>query len=75
VDVPQNKAVLHFSSLQADVLAQYKPTIDTKSLIAELKRFNELAADALVSFKSIRSIVLYYEDVISNRTVSPIGLY
>ena len=75
MDVPQNKKVLHFSSLQADVLAQYKPTIDTKSLIAELKRSDKLAADGLVSFKKIRSIVLYYEDVVSNRTVRPLALY
>jgi hypothetical protein len=56
--------------LQADVLAQYKPTIDTKSLIAELKRSDKLAADGLASFKKIRNIVLYYEDVVSNHTVS-----
>ena len=57
-------------SLQAVVLAQYKPTIDTKSLIAELRRSDKLAADGLVSFKKIRNIVLYYEDVVNNRTVS-----
>ncbi|KAE8769614.1 nodulation protein H-like [Hordeum vulgare] len=62
-----HKAHVHHRG-QADVLAQYKPTIDTKSLIAELKRSDKLAADALVRFKKIRSIVLYYEDVVSNRT-------
>ncbi|CAM0948980.1 unnamed protein product [Alopecurus aequalis] len=53
---------------QADILAQYKPTIDTTSLIAELRRSDKLAADGLVSFKKIRNIVLYYEDVVNNRT-------
>ncbi|XP_024315152.1 uncharacterized protein LOC100825055 isoform X3 [Brachypodium distachyon] len=53
---------------QADVLAEYKPTIITKSLIAELKRSDKLAADALVNFKTILNIVLYYEDVVSNRS-------
>uniref|UniRef100_A0ACD5ZA61 Uncharacterized protein n=1 Tax=Avena sativa TaxID=4498 RepID=A0ACD5ZA61_AVESA len=62
-----HKVHLHYRD-QADVLAQYRPTIDTKSLIAELKRTDKLATDALVSFKKIRNIVLYYEDVVSNRT-------
>lgn len=62
-----HKAHVHHRG-QADVLAQYKPTISTKSLIAELKRSDKLAADALVNFKTIRNIVLYYEDVVSNRT-------
>uniref|UniRef100_A0ACD5V8C6 Uncharacterized protein n=1 Tax=Avena sativa TaxID=4498 RepID=A0ACD5V8C6_AVESA len=63
-----HKAHVH-QRVQVDVLARYRPTtIDTKSLIAELKRSDKLATDALVSFKKIRNIVLYYEDVVSNRT-------
>ncbi|KAL6911907.1 hypothetical protein ACP4OV_000712 [Aristida adscensionis] len=53
---------------EAAVLAQYKPTIDKKSLISELKRSDKMAADGLVKFKNTRHIVLYYEDVVSNRT-------
>jgi hypothetical protein len=55
---------------QAEILAQYKPTIDKKTLITELKRSDKLASDALVNFKNTRHVVLYYEDVVSNRTVS-----
>nr|CAB3478524.1 unnamed protein product [Digitaria exilis] len=55
---------------QAEILAQYKPTIDKKMLITELKRSDKLAADAMVSFKNTKHIVLYYEDVVRNRTVS-----
>lgn len=62
-----HKAHVHHRD-QADILAQYKPTIDTKLLISELKRSDKLAADGLVSFKKIRNIVLYYEDVVGNRT-------
>ncbi|KAL6634842.1 hypothetical protein ACP70R_027513 [Stipagrostis hirtigluma subsp. patula] len=53
---------------EAAILAKYKPTIDTKLLIPELKRSDKLAADALVKFKNTRHIVLYYEDVVRNRT-------
>ncbi|GJN16271.1 hypothetical protein PR202_gb03318 [Eleusine coracana subsp. coracana] len=53
---------------QADVLARYKPTIDKKLLISELKRSDKLAADSLTNFKNIRHIVLYYEDVVRNHT-------
>ncbi|XP_066330924.1 uncharacterized protein [Miscanthus floridulus] len=54
---------------QAEILAQYKPTIDKKTLITELKRSDKLASAALVNFKNTRHVVLYYEDVVSNRTM------
>ncbi|XP_062207089.1 uncharacterized protein LOC133908893 [Phragmites australis] len=62
-----HKAHVH-SRDEADVLAKYRPTIDKKILIPELRRSDKLAADALVNFKNTRHIVLYYEDVVSNRT-------
>ncbi|KAL5223335.1 hypothetical protein ABZP36_028048 [Zizania latifolia] len=62
-----HKAHVH-SEHEANVLAQYKPIIDTKLLIAELKRSDRMAADALVNFKKTRHIILYYEDVVSNKT-------
>lgn len=64
------KLVLLFLELQADVLARYKPTINTTLLIPELKRADNLAADALQYFNSTRHIVLYYEDLVNNHTVS-----
>ncbi|KAG2592224.1 nodulation protein H-like isoform X1 [Panicum virgatum] len=62
-----HKAHVH-SKDEAEILAQYKPTIDRKMLITELKRSDKLASDALVNFKNTRHIVLYYEDVVRNRT-------
>uniref|UniRef100_A0A0D9V6J8 Sulfotransferase n=1 Tax=Leersia perrieri TaxID=77586 RepID=A0A0D9V6J8_9ORYZ len=62
-----HKSHVH-SKVEAQILAQFKPKIDTKKLIAELKRSDKLAADALVYFKSTRHTILYYEDVVSNTT-------
>ncbi|XP_020086963.1 uncharacterized protein LOC109709244 isoform X2 [Ananas comosus] len=64
-----HKAHVH-SKNEADVLARYKPTINTTLLIPELKRADNLAADALQYFNSTRHIVLYYEDLVNNHTVS-----
>ncbi|XP_072147183.1 uncharacterized protein [Setaria viridis] len=64
-----HKAHVH-SKQEAEILAQYKPTIDKKTLITELKRSDKLAVDALMNFKNTRHVVLYYEDVVKNRTVS-----
>ncbi|XP_066330923.1 uncharacterized protein [Miscanthus floridulus] len=63
-----HKAHVH-SKHEAEILAQYKPTIDKKTLITELKRSDKLASAALVNFKNTRHVVLYYEDVVSNRTM------
>ncbi|XP_015697852.1 nodulation protein H-like [Oryza brachyantha] len=62
-----HKSHVH-SKHEAEVLAQFKPEINTTSLIADLKKFDKLAADALVNFKTTRHIILYYEDVVSNKT-------
>lgn len=57
------------TSVQAKILAKYKPRINTTSLIPELKQTAETAAKAIEFFKTTRHIVLYYEDLINNRTV------
>ncbi|KAK3162143.1 hypothetical protein QOZ80_1BG0086000 [Eleusine coracana subsp. coracana] len=62
-----HKAHVH-TRHEADVLARYKPVIDKKLLISELKRSDKLAADGLANFKNTRHIVLYYEDVVRNHT-------
>ncbi|KAG6466430.1 hypothetical protein ZIOFF_075768 [Zingiber officinale] len=54
--------------MQADILANYKPTINITSLIPELKHVYKLGTDALDYFKSSRHILLYYEDLFNNRT-------
>lgn len=56
--------------MQADLLARYKPVIDVNSLIPKLKQLNDSAADALERLSSARHIVLYYEDLVQNRSVS-----
>ncbi|KAK6256617.1 hypothetical protein QUC31_000076, partial [Theobroma cacao] len=54
--------------LQAQILAKYKPTINTTQLIPELKRVEQTTAKAVEYFSSTRHIVLYYEDLVKNRT-------
>lgn len=55
--------------LQAKILAKYKPTINATLLIPELKQIEQTTAKAIEYFKSTRHIVLYYEDLITNRTL------
>ena len=55
--------------LQAQILAKYKPTINITQLIPELKRAEQKTAKAIEYFNTTRHIVLYYEDLVKNRTV------
>lgn len=61
------------NGLQAEILARYKPVIDASSLIPRLKQMNAWATDALEQLKSTRHIVLYYEDLVRNSTVSSLA--
>lgn len=54
---------------QAEILSKYKPTINSTQLIKNLRQVNQTTTKALEYFKSIRHIVLYYEDVVKNHTV------
>lgn len=62
-----HKAHVH-STNEAKVLAKFKPTINATLVIPTLRIADKAAADALESFKSTRHILLYYEDLIQNRT-------
>ncbi|WRX31261.1 Sulfotransferase domain - like 10 [Theobroma cacao] len=62
-----HKSHVH-SSAEAQILAKYKPTINTTQLIPELKRAEQTTAKAVEYFSSTRHIVLYYEDLVKNRT-------
>ncbi|CAL9089405.1 unnamed protein product [Musa textilis] len=62
-----HKAHVH-SKDEADVLARYKPTINTTLLIPELKHTDKWASEALGYFKSSRHILLFYEDLVNNKT-------
>ncbi|CAI9104368.1 OLC1v1003025C4 [Oldenlandia corymbosa var. corymbosa] len=62
-----HKSHVH-SSHEAEILAKYKPTINATMLIPSLKQVEQMVTEALGYFKSTRHIVLYYEDIIKNRT-------
>lgn len=62
-----HKSHVH-SHQEAEILARYKPTINATLLIPNLRQVEEMVTKALEYFKSTRHIVLYYEDIIRNRT-------
>lgn len=62
-----HKSHVH-SSQEAEILASYKPTINTTLLISNLRQVEEMVTKALDYFSSTRHIVLYYEDIINNHT-------
>ncbi|CAI0465271.1 unnamed protein product [Linum tenue] len=62
-----HKSHVH-SVAEAKVLAKYKPSLNASTLLAELKSVDSRAARAIAHFKSTRHIILYYEDVVGNRT-------
>lgn len=62
-----HKSHVH-SPHEAEILARYKPSLNSTLLIADLRQVREMTAKALEYFKSTRHIVLYYEDVVKNRT-------
>ncbi|GFY89611.1 P-loop containing nucleoside triphosphate hydrolases superfamily protein [Actinidia rufa] len=62
-----HKSHVH-SPHEAEILARYKPTINTTMLIPNLRQVEEMTAKALENFKSTRHITLYYEDIIKNQT-------
>lgn len=65
----KGRSQLVIEMFQADILAKYKPVINATLLIHNLRQVEETTAKALEYFKSTRHIVLYYEDVVRNRTV------
>ncbi|KAJ4914282.1 P-loop containing nucleoside triphosphate hydrolases superfamily protein [Raphanus sativus] len=63
-----HKSHVH-SPKEAEILAGYKPMINTTLLITELKKIQETTIKALAYFNTTRHILLYYEDVVDNRIV------
>ncbi|CAA0830140.1 P-loop containing nucleoside triphosphate hydrolases superfamily protein, partial [Striga hermonthica] len=53
---------------EAQILAGYKPAVNVTILISTLRSTEKTVIKALESFKSTRHIVLYYEDILANRT-------
>ncbi|XP_068643101.1 uncharacterized protein [Aristolochia californica] len=62
-----HKSHVHSPS-EAEVLAKYRPKINTTVLLEDLKNLEEWTANALDYFKSTRHIILYYEDLVNNQT-------
>ncbi|KAL2906201.1 Nodulation protein H [Bienertia sinuspersici] len=59
----------HVHSLEeAEALSNYKPLINSTSIISDLKEAEFTMAQALAYFNSTRHIILYYEDLIQNRS-------
>ncbi|KAG2408634.1 uncharacterized protein HKW66_Vig0034560 [Vigna angularis] len=52
----------------ADTLSKYKPIINSTSLLVDLKDMEMRMAKALEYFSINRHMILYYEDLIRNRT-------
>ncbi|KAL2456517.1 Uncharacterized protein Adt_46762 [Abeliophyllum distichum] len=65
-----HKSHVH-SPQEAEILARYKPAINTTLLIPNLRQVEEMVTKSLEYFKSTRHIILYYEDIIKNRTSKP----
>ncbi|KAK8511584.1 hypothetical protein V6N12_038186 [Hibiscus sabdariffa] len=63
-----HKSHVH-SEQEAAALSSYKPIINSKSLISDLKEAEMAVVRALEYFNSTRHMVLYYEDLVTNRTV------
>ncbi|KAF5736129.1 hypothetical protein HS088_TW14G00264 [Tripterygium wilfordii] len=63
-----HKSHVH-SPEEADRLSKYQPSINSTSLIDDLKQMELTTAKALEYFNSTRHIVVYYEDLIKNRTI------
>ncbi|KAK7310499.1 hypothetical protein RJT34_08053 [Clitoria ternatea] len=62
-----HKAHVH-SIVEAGILAKYRPRINSTLVMAEIKQTEKTAATAVEYFKNTRHIVVYYEDLLKNRT-------
>ena len=60
-------STFHFE--QAEILAKFKPKLDTSTLIANIRNIEKAIKDCLDHFKSTRHMILYYEDIIGNSNV------
>ncbi|XP_072983804.1 uncharacterized protein [Typha latifolia] len=61
-----HKAHVH-SREEAEILARFRPIINTATLISNLSDAEKAIADCLQYYSSIRHIILYYEDIINNQ--------
>ncbi|KAB1214734.1 hypothetical protein CJ030_MR5G003299 [Morella rubra] len=64
----QSGSSLLLSAPKAEILSKYKPLINSRLLINDLKDLEVTTAKVLEYFNSTRHILLYYEDLTMNRT-------
>ncbi|KAH6813390.1 P-loop containing nucleoside triphosphate hydrolases superfamily protein [Perilla frutescens var. frutescens] len=62
-----HKSHVH-STHEAEILARYKPTINTTFLIPHLQQVEDLVTKSLQYLNGTRHIILYYEDIKNNLT-------
>lgn len=62
-----HKSHVH-SPEEAETLSKYKPFINSTSLISDLQEAELKMSQALASFNKTRHIIVYYEELIKNRT-------
>ncbi|XP_057968388.1 uncharacterized protein LOC131157935 [Malania oleifera] len=62
-----HKSHVH-SSEEADTLSKYKPTINSTSLVADLKEVEVTIDKVIEFFNRTRHIIVYYEDLVKNRS-------
>ncbi|KDP23013.1 hypothetical protein JCGZ_01697 [Jatropha curcas] len=62
-----HKSHVH-SPHEAEILAKYKPSINATLLIPNMEQVEATTAKALDYFNSTRHMILYYEDIVKNRT-------
>jgi hypothetical protein len=55
--------------VQAEILAKFRPKLKPSSLIPNLQFAERTIAESLHNFRSVRHMVLYYEDIINNQKV------
>ncbi|EPS71827.1 hypothetical protein M569_02933, partial [Genlisea aurea] len=62
-----HKSHVH-SRKEAHILSSYKPTINSTSLVSDLRVTERMALRAVENFGSNRHIIVWYEDLMKNRT-------
>ncbi|GJP81133.1 hypothetical protein CLOP_g11312 [Closterium sp. NIES-67] len=57
------------SKEEAEKLATFRPNVSAKHLEGNLQRVQEMVDDALRAFNGTRRMLVYYEDVVKNKTI------
>uniref|UniRef100_A0A0A9B9J5 Sulfotransferase n=1 Tax=Arundo donax TaxID=35708 RepID=A0A0A9B9J5_ARUDO len=63
-----HKSHVH-SKEEAEILAKFKPELDTSTLITNIRNIEKSIRDCLDHFSTTRHMTLYYEDIIGNNNV------